>query len=100
MPHNEGVTASVSRIDNIIIQRNLFGGYDALLFQDSSDDPTEIFRDVRIGVENGEIREMIGADKWNPCYPLTEDIVLFCERSAGTLYWYKVKYAYDNQTNG
>ena len=99
MPHNVGVKATVTRLDQVVLAKNLFGGYDAFIYADDSDTPTETVSNIRIGVENPAAREKLNLERWLPCYPNVDDVLFVCEYSGGVLYWYKVVYAYDNKTN-
>lgn len=99
MPHNVGVTAKVTRLEQVVLEKNLFGGYDAFLFADDSDKPSETFPNIRVGVEDPAVRSKLGLEKWSPCYPNVDDALIVCEQSGGVLYWYRVSYAFDNKTN-
>ena len=57
MPHNVGVKATVTRLEQVVLEKNLFGGYDAYIYADDSDTPTETVSNIRIGVENPAVRE-------------------------------------------
>lgn len=99
MPHNVGVTASVTRLDDVIMLPNLFGGMDARIFTDSSDIPTKEFPNVRVAIEDPEIRAMLGVTKNGSCYPGIDDTVLVCEKIGKFLCWYEVTYAYYCKTD-
>ena len=98
MPHNEGLKATVVRLDHVVLEKNLFGRHDAFIFEGQSDRPVETFNDVRIGIENDWIALMLQVAPGSNA-PDADDTVLMCERSGNTLYWYKIKYEYAVKTD-
>jgi len=100
MPHNEGIKATVVRVDSVILEPNLFGGIDAKVFIGNSDEPSEVFPNVRISIAAPELRKKLSLEKWSPSYPMPDDTVLSCSCSGELIEWYKVTYEYADQTNG
>lgn len=100
MPHNEGIKATVVRVDSVILAPNLFGGIDAKVFTGNSDEPSEVYPNVRISIEDPDLRKKLGLEKWSPSYPMPDDTVLSCLCSGELIEWYKVTYEYADQTNG
>ena len=100
MPHNEGIKATVVRVDSVILEPNLFGGINAKVFIGNSDEPSEVFPNVRISIADPELRKKLSLEKWSPSYPMPDDTVLSCTRSGELIEWYKVTYEYADQTNG
>lgn len=100
MPHNEGIKATVVRVDSVILEPNLFGGIDAKVFAGNSDEPSEVFPNVRISIEVEALRKKLNLEKWSPAYPTPDDTVLSCKCSGEMIEWYKVTYEYTDQTNG
>ena len=100
MPHNEGMKATVVRVDSVILAPNLFGGIDAKVFAGNSDDPSEVFPNVRISIEDPALRKKLHLEKWAPSYPMEDDTVLSCKCSGELIEWYKVTYEYADQANG
>lgn len=90
MLHNAGVKATVTRREQVVPEKNLFGGYDAYIYAGDSDAPAETVSNIRIGVGNPAVREKLNLGRWSPCYPNVADVLFVCEYSGGVLYWYKV----------
>ena len=99
MPHNEGIKATVLRVDAVILEPNLFGRIDAKVFTGNSDEPSEVFPNVRISIADPVLRKKVNVEKSSPSYPVPDDIVLLCIRSGELLEWFKVTYEYADQTN-
>lgn len=99
MPHNEGIKATVVRVDSVILEPNLFGGIDAKVFTGNSDEPSEVFPNVRISIKDPALRKKLNLEKWSPSYPVPEDTVLSCLCSGELIEWYKVTYEYTDQTD-
>lgn len=91
MPHNEGITATVTRLDQVIFARNLFGGFDARVFMDGEEEPRETIH-AMIAVTDPDTRAMLGLDGCGSAYPMEDDVLLWCERSGKYINWYKVTY--------
>lgn len=99
MPHNEGIKATVIRVGSVILEPNLFGEIDAKVFTGNSDEPSEVFPNVIISIEDPELRKKLNLEKWTTSYPMPEDTVLSCGYSGELIEWYKVTYEYTDQTN-
>lgn len=100
MPHNEGIKVTVVRVDSVLLEPNLFGGIDAKVFAGNSDEPVEVFTNVRIAIEDPALRKKLNLEKWSPAYPTPDDIVLSCRPLGELIEWYKVKYEYADQAIG
>lgn len=100
MPHIEGIKATVVRLGTVILEPNLFGEIDAKVFTGGSEEPSEIFPNVTISIENPELRKKLNVEKWSSSYAMPEDIVLSCGYDGDRIEWYKVTYEYTDQTNG
>lgn len=100
MPHNEGIKATVVRVDSVILEPNLFGGIDAKVFTGNSDEPSEVFPNVRISIGVEALRKKLNLEKSSPSYPVPDDTVFLCGCSGELIEWYKVTYEYTGQTNG
>lgn len=98
MPHNQGIKAIIERLDMVVFDRNLFGGFDARIYTDDSDDPQEVAY-VAISIEDPWIRNKIGVDGYRGATITDEDVLLWCERAGEYVKWYKVTYEYSNETN-
>ena len=100
MPHAIGVHAIVTRMDDIVIRDNMFGGKDAFIFADSSNNPTEVLPNVQMAIVDPVIRAKLGVSGHGGCYPDVDDILLMCERIGNTLNWYKITYESVSTENG
>lgn len=95
MPHNEGVKATVERLDAVVFDRNLFGGFDAYIYKDGCEKPETVSR-IGIAISDPWIRNKLGLDGCGGAYPTDEDVLLWCERFGEDIKWYRVTYGYSN----
>lgn len=95
MPHNEGVKATVERLDAVVFGRNLFGGLDAYIYKDGREKPETVSR-IGIAISDPWIRNKLGLDGCGAAYPTDEDVLLWCERFGEDIKWYRVTYEYSN----
>lgn len=91
MPHGAGIKATVTRLDSVILLRNIFDGYDAMIYPEDGDEP-ETVPNVRVGIVDPWIRNKVGVDTCGGAYPNEDDVLLWCERSGEYINWYRITY--------
>lgn len=97
MPHVEGLSAEVERICDVVISQNIFGGFDANVFQYPNLN-TESATDICIGIDDPWIKHKLGLDGATSTWgvPVEGDVLLWCVRFADEINWYKVTYGHSN----
>lgn len=100
MPHIDGVKATVVRLVDVVLEANLFGGYDARIFRDNGEESASA-SGVRIALSDPWIKHRLGLDglRDGSACPTEDDVLLWCERFVEGINWYMVTYGYADQTN-